>query len=251
MRIKSSIFFCTLIGIIFIISGCKTKHKLVYLNNFSIDSSNIISSIPSINLKVDDYISVYISDIDNETVSIFNSRIRNDNTPEHGYLIDTDGTITLPVIGKVEVVNLTKSEAEKVIANKLAIYLKNPFVQIQILNFRISVLGDVRNPGSFILNSQRISVLEAIGMAGDLKMTGMRKNVLVLRDVNGVKSEFRLDLTSKSIQNSPAFYLQQNDVVYVEPNFNSRLESTFLKSNGQIIISSIAPILSILILLRQ
>jgi polysaccharide export outer membrane protein len=250
MRKNSVTILCLLI-VFTLSSGCKTKQKLVYFSSPGNDSSIVVTPNLALKLKIDDYISVYISDLDNETISLFNAKTKSDNTREHGYLVDADGTITLPIIGKVEVINLSKNEAEKLIASKLSVYLKNPVVQIELLNFRVTVLGDVKNPGSFVLNSQRISILEAIGMAGDLKMNGIRKNVLVLRDVNGIKSEFRLDLTSKSVQNSPAYYLQQNDVVYVEPNFNSRLESTVLKSNGQIIIGSLAPILSIIILLRQ
>lgn len=231
-------------------SACKLKEKLVYFNQTSNDSAPATVFSP-IKIKVDDYLSVHVSDLDNETVSLFNPKLRIDNSEESGYLVDVTGQIALPVIGKITISGLTKEDAELLISSRLKDYLKNPIVQIRILNFKVTVLGDVKSPGTFNIKSQRMSVLDAIGMAGDLKMNGSRNNVLVLRDENGHKTEYRLDLTSKSVLNSPGYYLQQNDVVYVEPNFNSRLEGSFLKSNGQIFVSALAPILSIIIILRQ
>jgi polysaccharide export outer membrane protein len=231
-------------------SACKLKEKLVYFNQNSNELTSTAVYTP-IKIKVDDYLSVHVSDLDNETVSLFNTKLRSDNTEEFGYLVDISGQIALPVIGKVSVLGLTKTDAEALIATRLKEYLKNPIVQIRILNFKVTVLGDVKSPGTFNIKSQRLSVLDAIGLAGDLKMNGLRNNVLVLREDNGIKTEYRLNLTSKSVFSSPVYYLQQNDVVYVEPNFNSRMESTFFKTNGQIFISALAPILSIIILLRQ
>jgi polysaccharide export outer membrane protein len=231
-------------------TACKLKEKLVYFNKNSIDSNSTAVFNP-IKIKIDDYISVQVSDLDNETVSLFNPKLRSDNTEEFGYLVDVTGQIALPVIGKISVLGLTKTDAEELIAKRLKEYLKNPIVQIRILNFKVTVLGDVKSPGTFNINSQRLSVLDAIGMAGDLKMNGLRNNILVVREDNGIKKEYRLDLTSKSVLTSPVFYLHQNDVVYVEPNLNSRMESTMFRSTTQFIISTITPILSIIILLRQ
>jgi polysaccharide export outer membrane protein len=248
---KKSLFKLIVIFIFLqLFSACKLKEKLVYFNQTSNDSEPATVFSP-IKIKVDDYLSVHVSDLDNETVSLFNPKLRIDNSEESGYLVDVTGQIALPVIGKITISGLTKEDAELLISSRLKDYLKNPIVQIRILNFKVTVLGDVKSPGTFNIKSQRMSVLDAIGMAGDLKMNGSRNNVLVLRDENGHKTEYRLDLTSKSVLNSPGYYLQQNDVVYVEPNFNSRLEGSFLKSNGQIFVSALAPILSIIIILRQ
>lgn len=116
-------------------------------------------------------------------------------------------------------------------------YLKDPTVQIQIQNFKVTVLGDVKAPGTFKIPNERITVLEAIGLAGDLKMTGVRKNVLVIRDSSGIKQEFRIDLTKKDVFQSPVYYLKQNDVIYVQPNAAGRSEGTVWKTTGTIFIS--------------
>jgi polysaccharide export outer membrane protein len=224
------------------------KEKLVYLNNSQIDSTSKPNNF-KLKLKVDDILSVNISDLDNETVALFYSKEKTNSSLENGYLISLDGYISIPVLGMVKVVDLTITEAEQVVTNKLKEYLKNPVVQIRLLNFKITVLGDVTNAGSFNISSQRISILDAIGMAGDLSITGLRKNILVIRENNGKTEEFRLDLTSKSMRNSPAFYLEQNDVVYVEPNITAKLDATIFKLNAQFLLSGITSIFTILILL--
>lgn len=167
-------------------TACKLKEKLVYFNQTTDDSTSRSVYNP-IQIKVDDYLSVHVTDLDNETVSLFNPKLRSDNTEEYGYLVDFTGQIALPVIGKVSVLGLTKTDAEELIAKRLKEYLKNPIVQIRILNFKVTILGDVKSPGTFNINSQRLSVLDAIGMAGDLKMNGVRNNILILRDDNGIK----------------------------------------------------------------
>ena len=117
-------------------------------------------------------------------------------------------------------------------------------VNVQILNYKVTVLGDVLRPGTFKIPNERITILEAIGLAGDLNITGNRKNVKIVRDENGKKSEYLLDLTSSSIFYSPAYYLQQNDVVYVEPNTAARNNSTVWKTSGSIFISTVALVIT-------
>ena len=117
-------------------------------------------------------------------------------------------------------------------------------LQIQILNYKVSVLGDVKLPGTYKIPNERITLLEALGLAGDLNITGNRKNVLVIRDDNGTKTEYRIDLTKKDFLASPAYYLTQNDGVYVEPSRAARSNSTMWKTSGSIFISTAALIIT-------
>jgi polysaccharide export outer membrane protein len=142
-------------------------------------------------------------------------------------------------------------EAIQQLEAKIGLYIKNPVVQLQIQNFKITVLGEVRNPGTFKIPNERITLLEAIGLAGDLKATGVRKNLLVVRDENGVKTEFRVDLTSKDVFQSPAYYLQQNDVIYVEPNLSAQTESTLWRSNGGLFVSLTSIIITTIALITR
>ena len=119
---------------------------------------------------------------------------------------------------------------------KLEPYLKDPIINIRLVNFTVTVLGQVNKPGTYFVNGEQITVLEAIGLANDLNIKGMRKNVLVIRDFNGTKVYTRIDLTTKDALNSPVYYLTQNDVVYVEPN-NSAVTSSTLDNRAGIAIS--------------
>ena len=230
------------------LGSCKMRENIVYWNNSQIDSTTRANDF-MLKLKVDDILSVSISDLDNETVALFNTQENAKNSEDKGYLINMDGHISIPVLGKVKVVDLTISEAEQAIVDKLKEYLKHPTVQVRIVNFKVTILGEVNNPGTFVVKSQRISILDALGLAGDLSIKGVRKNVLVLREKNGRNEEYRLDLTSKSILSSPAFYLQQNDVVYVEPNVSAQLGSKVFEPNAQFILTSFTSLFTILILL--
>ena len=135
------------------------------------------------------------------------------------YLVNNSGEIDFPVIGTLRVGGLTKNEAESLIRERLRSYLKEaPIVTVCMANYKISVLGEVARPGSFTIGNEKVNVLEALAMAGDMTVYGVRSEVAVTREVDGVRTIEYLDLTSTDIFNSPAFYLQQNDVVYVKPN---------------------------------
>ncbi|HMR16291.1 MAG TPA: polysaccharide biosynthesis/export family protein, partial [Mariniflexile sp.] len=157
---------------------------------------------------------------------------------------DVDGNIDYPVLGKLKLVGLTVEEAKELIKKKFSEgqLLKDPVVMIRVLNFRVTVAGEVRSPGVYPVSGERVSILEALGMAGDLTIKGRRDNVLVIRDFNGTKTYTRIDLTNKEVFNSPVYYLTQNDYVYVEPN-NSAISG----ASGDIRIGTIITITSFIL----
>ena len=138
------------------------------------------------------------------------------------YLVDNDGNINYPILGQIHVGGLTKSECEKMIQDKIRPFMsavENPIVTVRMTGYQISVIGEVARPGTFTVSREKISVLEALAQAGDLTIYGQRKNVQLIReDSTGQKSIHVFDLTDADIINSPYFYLQQNDVIYVTPN---------------------------------
>lgn len=140
------------------------------------------------------------------------------NSIVQGLLVDKNGYIALPIIGEIKVGGLTTYEAKVLITQMAAKYFKSPDVQIRFTNFKITVLGEVLHPSVYIIPNEKVTVLDAIGLAGDLTIYGRRENVLVIREVDGKRQVTRLDLNSTDVFQSPAFYLKQNDVVYVEPN---------------------------------
>lgn len=245
----------------FCLTACVSKKKMVYFNSAEAikQAENTKNYTPV--LRKDDLIAVTVSGIDQDAVKPFNTPPANTgNTlagyttgvPSlNGYLIDAEGNVDMPVIGKMKLAGLSRMDATELIREKLKSYLTNPIVNIRILNFKVTVLGEVRNPGTFSIPNERISLPEALGLAGDLTITARRKNVLVVRDVDGQKTEFRVDLTTKELFSSPAFYLNQNDIVYVEPN-RARINSSAVNTaNVGIIISVISLLTTIAVLIAR
>lgn len=244
---------------IFLLTSCASKKKMIYFQG-SLENVEAKNYTPV--LMKDDLLSITVMGMDPEAVIPFNLPVTNNynsntggysqGTPTpQGYLIDADGNIDFPVLGQISIAGLTRAEAKEVLKKRLADYINNPIVNIRILNFKITVLGEVKNPGTFTIPNERISLPEALGIAGDLSITGVRKNVIVIRDVDGKKTEYVVDLTSKELFSSPVYYLNQNDVVYVEPNRAKMNSSTINPGNAGIIISAISLVITVLALLTR
>jgi len=133
-------------------------------------------------------------------------------------LVDSAGIVELPLIGAIKVAGLTTSTARDTIKNRLKIYLKEPTVNVRFLNYKISVIGEVTKPSVYVIPNERITLPEALSIAGDLTPFGRRDNILVIRDVDGKKVFGHVDLSTREVYNSPYYYLHANDVVYIEPS---------------------------------
>lgn len=172
------------------------------------------------------------------------------------YLVSNEGTIDFPVLGDLQVGGLTKGEAEELIREKLGVYLQKPIVTVRISSYKISVLGEVARPGIFSVNYEKINVFEALSLAGDLTIWGMRENVKLIREnADGQSEVIKLNLNNSNIVDSPYYYLQQNDVLYVTPNKskakNSGIgQSTPLWFTAAGTLVSIANIITTFILLK-
>ena len=137
-----------------------------------------------------------------------------------GYLVDESGNIQMQGVGQVHVDGLTKKQLAELLSTKLSVFLKNPYFTIRLLNYKITVLGEVSREGSYILPNEKVSVLEAIGLAGGLTVYAKRENVMVIRESNGKREFARLNLTSPEIFKSPYYFLKQNDLVVIEQTRN-------------------------------
>ena len=236
------------------ITSCVSKKEIVYFQN---DESNQTElTIPyKTTFKADDLLQITVSATNLDAVKPFNLPSVNFSASTNSvagqpkqqtYLIDSKGYIDFPVLGQIKLAGLTRTNAIDLLKNKLSpAYIKNPTINIKITNFSITVLGDVKKPGRFTIPNERISVLEAIGLAGDLNMSGIR-NIEVKREFKNKITSYKLDLRSNKIFNSPAYYLHQNDVVYVKPNKASSQDAAYNKnaglfiSIGSVLISLIA-----------
>lgn len=217
--------------LIALLTSCKTSNQVAYFQDIS---SNLTGKLTDENINYetkicqDDQLSIFVSSIDPNAVAIFNLPATSyqsigentvTTTPSlQTYLVDSKGIINFPVLGKIKVSGLTCDELSEELRTQIAVYAKSPLVTVRIQEFQISVLGEVNSPGMKTFSKEKVSLLDAISKAGDLSIYGERTNILVIRDNNGKKEYKRLDLTSSELFSSPYYYLQQNDVVYVEPN---------------------------------
>ena len=172
-------------------------------------------------------------------------------TPQQqAYLVDNNGYIDFPVLGKILVKGKSREEVISILKSKLAPdYVKDPTINIRIINFRITIYGDVLRPGTFTVDNERLSILDALGLAGDLNISARRDNIMILREEEGQKIEYRINLLSKKTLTSPAFYLKQNDIIYVEHNSARIQDAAYTRSTG-LFISLASVLISLLTILR-
>lgn len=247
---------CTVVLMLF--NSCGSRKNMVYLQNDSTQINTLYEQyIPKI--QVNDILTVVVTAADPKVTAPFNpvSSVANSNMAQSvdmalrpTYTVDSNGDITLPMLGKIRVVGLTRVQAIEKLRVELGQYIKDPGVNINFNNFRISVLGEVARPGSFTMPTERVTVLEALSMAGDLTIRGIRHNVLLIREINGQKTMHRLDLTKQNTINSPYYYLAQNDVIYVEPN-KAQINNSKLGANSNIIISIASLLITVISVLTR
>ncbi len=236
--------------------SCGSRKNIVYMDNIDSTKNYDISKQYEPILQPDDLLSIIISAENPEITVPFNLpqiqgnyEINNNQNGIKTYLIDNAGFIDFPVIGKIKLSGLTRTEANNKLAQKVSEYIKNPGINLRILNYKISVIGEVTRPGSFTIPNERITILEALSLAGDMTIYGVRKNVLIIREIEGKKTFNRVDITNADFLNSPFYYLAQNDVVFVEPN-KPKINSSAVGQNASIILSGFTVIISLLILLK-
>lgn len=201
------------------ISSCVPREKIVYFQG-DLASIEELADQYSATIQPDDLLAITVFGRDIEATRIFNQESNAMMDEVKTYLVDEEGNIEFPVFGKIKLAGLTRNEAIQYMKGMLSKEIIDPGVSITITNYRITVLGEVGSPGTYPLQNEKVTILEAIGMAGDLTINGLRDNVLVVREENGQRNFYRVNLLTEEVFNSPVYYLAQNDVVYVEPNQN-------------------------------
>jgi len=229
MTVQRSIFLSVLgLALTLILSGCYSYKRIPYFQDLSKDSistQQLLNFLP-VRIQPNDILGINVTSLNPEASNVFNynlNRVRgnNDNSvgnPVTGYLVDHKGQVNLPLVGAIAVGGLTTSDATDTLQRRLTKYLKDPVVNIRIINFKISVLGDVLRPNVYTIENEKINIIEALSLAGDLNITAVRKNILLIRETSGRREFIPVDLTSKEVFESPFFYLKNNDVIYVQPD---------------------------------
>jgi len=238
---------------VFIISACAPRRDLVYFSNMANATIAKDEQNNDIIIRLNDIVSVTMNSSNPESNTLFAGN-KNDpsNASLKGYRVSKSGTIHLPLIGDYKIEGLTVEEAQKGIASALVKYVKNPEIEVQITNFKITVIGEVNKPSTFTITDEKVNLLEALGMAGDMTVYGKRENVLIIRSEDGHKVMKRLNLNEQETMNSPYFNLRQNDIVYVEPDRSKAVEfSTNTRIMPMIIASISAAAVLVAVLLKR
>lgn len=234
--------------------SCASRTDVVYYQNIDTINSQEKSSSYEIKIQPDDLLSITVSAEDAEVAMPFNlgstsgSNVSSGQQTVQSYLVDSNGTIDFPILGQLKVSGLTRSEVLKILQDKIAVYVKKPIINLRIMNFKVSVQGEVNSPGTYTVPSDRITLIEALTMAKDLTIYGKRNNILIIREVDGVKSYNRVDITKADFIHSSFYYLAQNDVIYIEPN-KSRISSAAVGASTGLIFSATSILITLITLI--
>lgn len=254
---RNLILFRISIVSILLISSCASRNDLAYFQDEPLLENEISNMNIEIIYRPNDLLTIDVNGPDPETARPFNlapvsyaESVINaqGNLRMQTYLIDINGNIEFPVIGTLKLGGLSRSQANAFLKEKLTEHIKNPIVNIRLANFTITVLGEVNRPGTYTIDDERVSLNEALGLAGDLTIYGRRDNVFLIREIDDKKRFAQLDLTSVNVVNSPLYYLMQNDVIYVEPN-KAKVRSSTYNPNTGIVISAVATLATIVAIL--
>lgn len=254
-----------LVFTLLLITSCGRQKSIGYFQDIEKYTNGVIDTASvdySAEIRSDDELSIIVSSIDPAAVASFNLQIPTmyryrsmaalPETPdgrEQSYLVDKEGCVNFPTLGRLKLAGMTTEQAVVYLQEALKEYVKDPIVNLKILNFKVSILGEVAMPGTHYFSGQRVSILDALASAKDITIYGRRNNVLLIRDNFGKKEYMRFDLTKSDLLTSSNFYLQQNDVLYIEPNKQKQQEAGVIQQrqfNLTIITSTVGTAVSVL-----
>lgn len=254
MRLNfTKIFIAAAIVLAATVTSCKAPQSLAYFENA--DSLKTVGTTAldyAVKIRPADELIITVNSIVPEATAAYNLS----STPQNQtYVVDTDGEITMPVIGKIHAAGMTTKGLGDYLTEKISKEVDSPVVRVQLANFRVNVLGEVKRPGAIEAKSERFTIFDALAAAEDMTEYGERTNVMVIREENGQRAYHRVNLKDARIVDSPYYYLQQNDVVYVEPNQIKAGNAKYSQNNAfkvsvvSTIVSAVSVIASLVIAL--
>lgn len=256
---KSFLKILSSLILVFILGSCVSKKEILYLQDIQKIANNEQALFSSPVIQPNDILSINVTTFDMEAAAPFNiimpARTVQESTgfsnrEQQGYLVSVEGNIEFPVLGTLQVGGLSRQELIEKIKNQISVYLNNPIINITIANYKVTVLGEVQRPGTYNIPNERITLLEALGKAGDMTIYGKRNNVIILREQNGVKQHTIVDITKSDFLNSPYYFLHQNDVVYIQPN-SAQVNSAAYNRNSSVYISIASVLISLIVLITR
>ena len=261
MKIRLPLLLCISVLSLLVTSSCVSRKKMAYFQNMEELDAAIDASQTSLEIQPNDLLTITVSAANIEAVQPFNLPVTSaprigdpgsvsGNMQLQSYLVDSDGNIEFPVLGTVHVAGLTRQQLVEKLKEMISKYVQNPIVNIKIINFQVTVLGEVARPGTFTVPDERISLSKALGLAGDLTIYGRRDNVLIIRETGDKEQYAYVDLTDSDLLNSPYYYLHQNDVVIVEPN-SAQMQGASYNRNASVYISIASVLISLIVVIAR
>jgi polysaccharide export outer membrane protein len=245
-----------LIGILVLLSSCVSKKDIVYLNDLKANE-NTNFQWSDVVVQPNDIISVKITSEDLELANSYNlasgqQAVQGTQLLLQGYLVSNEGKINIPVLGEIEVKNLSYSQIETKIQDELKTkqLLKNPIVVCRILNAKVTILGEVKSPGTYTFYENNLTILQALGLAGDLTINGVRTTIKIIRLENNKQLIGEIDLTKKNWMNSPYYFIKPNDVIIIDPNI-AKVKSAGIIGNAGTLLGTISILFSSFLLIQR
>jgi polysaccharide export outer membrane protein len=242
---KTSTVIMMFFAAITLLSSCASYDKIPYFQDLSRSqvTSESITNYNMLTIQPEDRISISVSSVNPEAAAVFNNNVQNAGTnaenPVYGYVVDQKGEVNLPLVGIVKVSGLTPDQLSAQLQQQLTAFLNRPTVSVRVVSFKVAVLGDVLRPNIYHSESQRLTITEALSLAGDLNITAKRDDIILVREIEGKRTYVPIDLTSKKIFESPYFYLKSNDLIFVQPSKHKLASVDTGYRNASLIISAL------------
>lgn len=248
-----------LAAVIIAAASCASYKDIIYFQDIDDVELTPLSSEFEAVIKKDDRLTIVVSGPDKSVTAPYNLTLgetgngyTSSTDPERStlsYLVDAEGNIDFPTLGTIHVEGMTRNQLVDYLTAEIGKDVKDPIVYISFRNYKITILGEVRNPGTYTMESEKINILQALGKAGDLNLTAQRDGILLIREVNGEQKHYKIDLKDSHVLDSPYFYLQQNDVLYIPPSPTRVATATTATGIWSVILSSVTTTIALLSLI--
>lgn len=254
---SSKTFFHLLLVLAFLVTtSCSTSKQILYFQNIADTEMKPQTTDYEAVIKKDDRLAIVVSGADKTVTAPYNltlgemsgSYSASSSNPENAtltYLVDPDGNIDFPILGTIHVEGMTRNQLVNYLKEEIGKDVKDPIVYVAFKNYKITILGEVRTPGTYVMDSEKVTLLQALGRAGDLNLTAKRDGILLIREENGVERHYTIDLKDAELLNSPQFFLQQNDVIYVPASATRVVTATAATGIWSVVLSSVTTIVSV------
>ena len=255
MKIISKFKWLLLLAMGWFAASCTSPKQILYFQDIDEMVAQKIEEQYEPVIMKDDKLQILISGPDKSVISPYNFTLSDNSSGSYTsaqavvpYLVDSDGCIDMPGLGRLKVEGMRRVDLVNKITDLLRDggLIKDPVVSVSFMNYKVTVLGEVRNPGTYLMDGERNTILQALGKAGDLQLTAKRDDIILIRDVDGKQTHIKIDLTKSDILNSPYFYMHQNDVIYVPQSATRVMQGTMATTIWSVALSSLTTLLTVI-----